>query len=214
MGGHGTHGAMRDPLNRFAEVRAETLAKIAPLSQAQLDFSPRPGRWSIGEVADHLRLSELLWRDEIGRLVALARAGRPARLKHTFAEINVSPLHMPDAVLSVLEVPFGFMNRFVPDAVIGLMTEFPILPTRNPDAATPRARRPAAELAADLEAAIAETRRLIDANVDLDFERMSSEHPLMGSNTAPQILGFLARHERRHQGQMDGVRADARFPRT
>lgn len=214
MGGHGTHGAMRDPLNRFAEVRAGTLAKIAPLSQAQLDFSPRPGRWSIGEVADHLRLSELLWRDEIGRLVALARAGRPARLKHTFAEINVSPLHMPDAVLSVLEVPFGFMNRFVPDAVIGLMTEFPILPTRNPDAATPRARRPAAELAADLEAAIAETRRLIDANVDLDFERMSSEHPLMGSNTVPQILGFLARHERRHQGQMDGVRADARFPRT
>ena len=106
------------------------------------------------------------------------------------------------------------MNRFVPDAVIGLMTEFPILPTRNPDAATPRARRPAAELTADLEAAIDETRRLIDLNVDLDFERMSSEHPLMGSNTVPQILAFLARHERRHQGQMDGVRSDSRFPRA
>jgi hypothetical protein len=208
----GGDGAIRDSLNTFGGVRAETLAMLAPLSQPQLDFSPRPGRWSIGEVADHLRLSERLWRDELRQLVVLARAGKPARLKHSFAEINVSPLFIPDSVLSMLETPFTFMNRFVPDAVIGFITENPILPTRNPDIATPRPRRSRGELLTDLRAALDETRALIENNADLDFSRMTSEHPLMGANTAPQVLGFLARHERRHQTQINGVRTDPRFP--
>jgi uncharacterized damage-inducible protein DinB len=199
-------------LQAFAGVRAMTLAMLAPLSQAQLDFSPRPGRWSIGEVADHLRLSELLWRDEIRRLVALARAGKPARLKRSFAEVNVSPLYIPTAVLSMLEGSFSFINRFVPDAVIGLVTEFPILPTRNPDAATPCGRRPAAALSADLKAAIDETRRLITDNADLDFESMVSEHPLMGANDVPHVLTFLARHERRHHAQIGALKTESQYP--
>jgi len=148
-------GVVGERLTAFADIRAATLAKLERLSQAQLDFSARRGRWSIGEVAEHLRLAEHLWRDEVGRLVALARAGKPARLKHTFAEINVSPLHIPDAVLSMLETPFTLMNRFVPDAVIGFVTEFPILPTRNPDFATPRPGLLKAELLAGLRAGIA-----------------------------------------------------------
>lgn len=206
-------GVVGERLRAFGAARATTLASIALLSQAQLDFSPRPGKWSIGEIADHLRLSETLWRGEIRRLVALARAGKRAYLRHSFADINVSPLHVPDAILSLLEVPIGIMNRFVPDALIGFVTEFPILPTRNPDAATPRAGRPAAELTANLNAARDETRDLIDGNADLDFERMVSEHPLTGATNVPQILTFLTRHERRHQGQMGGVRSDSRFPR-
>ena len=49
--GNGAGGALRERLNAFAAARADTLALLAPLSQAQLDFAPRPGRWSIGEVA-------------------------------------------------------------------------------------------------------------------------------------------------------------------
>jgi hypothetical protein len=36
----------------------------------------------------------------------------------------------------------------------------------------------------------------------------------MGAANVPQILGFLARHERRHQAQAERVRADANFPRA
>jgi hypothetical protein len=200
-------------LNEFAGARRETLARIASLSQPQLDFSPRPGRWSIGEIADHLRLSELFWRIEVRRLIELARAGRPAHIKHSFADINVSPLFIPDAILSMFEMPLGIMTRFVPDAVLGIMMEYPIVPTRNPDGATPLARRPRAELTIGLTNALDETRELIGHNTDLDFERMVSEHPLMGSNNVPGVLTLLTRHERRHQGQMDGVRADVRFPK-
>ena len=214
MAGNGAHGVVRDGLSAFEAARAVTLGKIAPLSQPQLDFAPRPGKWSIGEIADHVRLSERLYRGEIARLVALARAGKTAYLKHSFAEVNVAPLHLPNWVLSCLETPIGLMRPFVPDAVINVITEFPILPTRNPDAATPVRRRPGAELTASLKASIEETRAVIDANADLDFETMISVHPLTGANNVPQIFMFLARHERRHHGQIDGVRSDSRFPRT
>ena len=208
MGGNGTC----DRLNELTSVRAMTLAAVSPLSQSQLDFSPRPGRWSIGEVADHLLLAEREYRDEIQRLIALARAGKTPYLKRSFADANVSPLFLPNAVLSALEVPFSIVGRFVPDALRGAITEIPILPTRNPDFSTPRAHRRADAIKADLAASIQKTRDLIATNVDLDLSKLVSEHPLMGRTNVPQILTFLARHERRHQGQMERVRAVKGFP--
>lgn len=208
MGGTGTS----DRLNEFASARALTLAAVVPLSQAQLDFSPRQGRWSIGEIADHLLLAEDLYRGEVAQLVALARAGQPTYRKHSFSEVNVAPLHLPDFVLSCLEAPLGFMSRLIPDAVRNVVTEFPILPTRNPDFATPRPKRPEAQLKADLAASVGSTRALIHANGDLDFDALVSEHPLTGRTNVSQILTFLAGHERRHQSQMESVRMDPRFP--
>ena len=49
---------------------------VAALTQPQLDFSPRTGRWSIGEVLDHLLLVEAAYRSEIAQLVELQRSGR------------------------------------------------------------------------------------------------------------------------------------------
>ena len=208
MGGSGT----RDRLNEFASVRALTLAAVRPLSQAQLDFSPRPGRWSVGEIAHHLVLSEDLYRGIFTRLVDLARARQPTYHRHTLADVNVAPLHLPNAVMSWMGVPLGVMTRLIPASVINLLTEIPILPTRNPDIATPRPGRPAGELKADLAASVAKTRAIIESNTDLDFDQLVSEHPLTGRTNVTQILTFLAGHERRHQRQMDGVRADPRFP--
>ena len=201
-------------LAALSAARAQTLAALAPLSQAQLDFSPRPGRWSIGEVADHLLLAEGLYRDEIERLVALARAGRRPYLKRSFDDINVAPLHLPTPLLSWLQLPLSVMTSVMPEQVRSFVTEFPVLPTRNPDRATPRHGRPGAELRAALARSLADTRGLVEANKDLDFARMISEHPLTGASDVPQILRFLSLHERRHQGQMERVRSDPRFPRS
>lgn len=205
MGGDGA----RDRLNEYRSARALTLAAVAPLSQAQLDFSPRPGSWSIGEVADHLLLAEQQWRGEIGRLVELARSGQKPYIRRSFAEANVSPFFLPNSVLSLLETPFGLVSRVMPDSVRGLLTELPLLPTRNPDFATPRPRRPAGDLKADLAASIAQTRDVISAHDDLDWSQLVVEHPLMGRSNVPAIFTFLTQHERRHQGQMERVRAEA-----
>ena len=203
-----------DPLAAFEATRAQTLAALAPLSQRQFDFAPAPGRWSIGEVADHLRLAEGLYRGEVAALVDLARAGQPAHLKRSFDDINVAPLHLPAPLLSWLQLPLSLVSRVLPDRVRSVVTEFPLLPTRNPDRATPAPGRDARELRAALAGSIADTRALIEANSDLDFTRMISEHPLTGASSVPQILRFLSLHERRHQGQMERVRSDSAFPRA
>ena len=203
---------MGDELNALASARADTLRLVASLTQQQLDFSPRPGRWSIGEVVDHLLLSEGMYRDEAARLVQLKRAGQRPYLRRSFDEINVSPMHLPDVVLPWLAMPLTVMNYFVPAVVRELATEYMPVPMRNPDRATPRPRRRGDELRAGLLSSLAETRALLTANADLDFREMVSEHPLMGASNVPQILAFLARHERRHQGQIGRVKADPRFP--
>jgi uncharacterized damage-inducible protein DinB len=196
----------------FAATRAQTLAALAPLSQAQFDFSPAPGRWSVGEVADHLVLAERLYREEVAQLIGLARAGERPYLRRTFAEVNVSPLHLPTAVLSMIETPLGMVTPFIPGPVRAMVTEFPLLRTRNPDRTTPHPRRSGADLRADLSRGLAAVRALIDENDDLDFSAMVSEHPLTGPTTVPQIFHFLALHERRHQGQMERVRRSGQFP--
>ena len=204
--------AARERLNDFAAARTLTLASIAPLSQPQLDFSPRSGSWSIGEVVDHLLRVERLYRSEIAELAALARAGRTPYRKHSFSEVNVAPLYLPDAVLSWLSVPFGVLSRVIPDRVRGIMTELPIVPTRHPDVAAPTPRRGAADLKADLSSSLAATRTLIESSGDLDLDALVSEHPLTGRTNVAQMMTFLARHESRHQGQMERVRVDPRFP--
>lgn len=196
----------------FAAARGRTVAIAAPLTQAQLDFSPRYGRWSIGEVLHHLLLAEDLYRREIARLVELARAGRQPYIRRTFADVNVSPLYVPDVFLPMLDIPFSIMNRFIPQAVRDFAIEYPLLPMRNPTIATPRRGRVGAELRDELVSSLERTRTLLASNADLAFEQMVSEHPLMGAANVPQIFAFLARHERRHQSQIEKVRSGARFP--
>lgn len=196
----------------FAGARAQTLAAVAPLTQAQLDFRPREGSWSIGEVADHLILAEGLYRGEIERLIELVKKGQRPYLKRSFSDVNVSPLYLPDAVLSMLELPFGIVSRMIPQSVRDAVTEFPLVPTRNPDIATPCYARPAAELRRDLVGSLEKTRALIDANAAMDFTKMVSQHPLTGATNVEQIFGFLTLHERRHHVQMERVRINPKFP--
>jgi hypothetical protein len=69
-------------LQRLDSVRAETMKRLAPLTQAQLDWRPEPNQslsngegssgdgeavWSLGEVFMHLAIDENYLRDNIAR---------------------------------------------------------------------------------------------------------------------------------------------------
>jgi hypothetical protein len=197
----------------FAAARGDTLRLAEPFTQPQLDFVSGAGRWSAGEILDHLLRAEDLYRGEIGRLAELARSGRRPYLRRTFNDVNVAPFFMPDVVLPLFDLPFSIMNRFIPDAVRDWAVQNPLVPIRNPTVATPRRGRPGAALRDDLVSSLESTRTLLQANADLDFTQMVSEHPLMGPANVPQILSFLSHHERRHHAQINRVASDARFPR-
>lgn len=192
----------REAYDGFAATRARTLALVEGLDQATLDRRPAPGRWSVGEVLDHVLLAEEFFRGEIERLAELARSGRPAVLRRSLSEVDISILFIPRPLLQLFETPVAVFGRFVPASVRELLLRNRILPTQNPSMATPRPGRPGEELRADLAASLERTRELLAANADLDYGRMIHEHPLLGSNDVPGLLRFLDGHESRHQEQI------------
>jgi hypothetical protein len=192
----------REACDGFAATRARTLALVRGLDQATLDRRPAPGRWAVGEVLDHLLLAEGYVQGEMGRLIELARSGRPAVLRRSFSEIDISIAFIPRPLLSLFEGPIWFLGRFVPNSVRDLLLRNRILPAQNPSFATPRPGRPGEELRSDLAASLEQTRGLLAANADLDYGRMTLDHPLLGSNDIAGLLRFLDGHESRHQAQI------------
>jgi hypothetical protein len=199
-------------LQLFCSVRGETRRLAEGLTQEQAEFAPAPRKWSVGEILDHLLLSEGIYREKFRQLIMLHKAGRTAVVRSSFGEIDTSVLFIPKSILPLLNVPFSIFNLFVPPFVREIMTQYPLMPAQNPDSATPRKGRSVAELHSELESSLKETQALFEANPDLDYRRMRFSHPLLGDNHALQVLRILALHERRHQSQIRGVFKTNGFP--
>jgi DinB superfamily len=194
--------------------RQRTLELVAGLTQVQIEFSPDPGRWSVGEVLDHLLLAEALNRRDIAELIALAKSGRRPYLKRTFADMNVSMAFIPKSMLPSLEVPFRVLNMMVPRSARELLTRYRLVPAQSPDAGTPRKDRPIDELREELHGSLQEMKALFEANPTLDYRAMIHQHPLMGVNNALQMLRIVALHEQRHQSQISDILRHPGFPRA
>jgi len=201
-------------LEFLRSTRARTLAKTEGLSQAQMDYSPGSGKWSVGELLDHLQLAEKIYRNEIAQLIELEKAGRKAMLTRSFRDLNVSIAYIPKSLLPIIEIPFTLFNMFVPSAVREPMMRHRLIPAQNPDIATPRKGRPAAELRNELRSSLKETAALFEANPNLDYREMIDRHPLLGANNVLQLLRLLALHEQRHQSQISDIFMDPQYPKA
>jgi uncharacterized damage-inducible protein DinB len=198
-------GSLVQGLDEFQTTRTRTLAVAGGLTQKQLEFTPELTQWSIGEVLDHMLLAERVNRDQIARLVEMKRQGRMPELNLTFSDLNISVAGVPRCLLPLLEGPITIMNQFVPDGLRTYLTRNRLIPFRNPDVATPRCGRPAAELSSDLKASLQETEILLRNNADLDYNELILRHPLLGSYNVPGLLRFMAAHEERHQAQIKNI---------
>ena len=61
-------------VERFHVVREKTLSILGQLTAEQSLWSQRPGTWSIAQIADHLLLSEEMYREQFRRLIQMAKA--------------------------------------------------------------------------------------------------------------------------------------------
>jgi hypothetical protein len=199
-------------LEQLRSIRARTLTMVQGLSQAQMDYSPAPETWSIGEVVDHLISSERITRGDIAALVELAKAGRKPVLYRSSAEFNVTTFFIPKCTLPFLEAPFNFLNMFVPDGVREFFVRYALIPARAADAASPRPGRSAADLQREHRASLEETQALLAANPGLDYDEMIHQHPLLGTQNVPHLLYVLGLHEQRHQAQISELLANPQFP--
>ena len=200
-----------DELERLGATRGRTVALVGGLTQAQADYVPGPGRWSVGEVLDHLLLAERFFRGEVRQLLALRRAGQPAVLRRSVAEFNISLAFVPRCLLPWMDLPFTLFGVFVPRGVREFLVRSRLVPARHPDVAAPRRGRPAGELLAELQASWRETEAVCRGVTEEDDRAMRYFHPLLGVNTVADLLRILALHEERHQEQIaDVLRAQPR----
>jgi hypothetical protein len=186
---------------------------VRELSQGEMDFAPAPGQWPVGEVLDHLILGQRLNLSYIAEVIGMKKAGRRPVLRLSFADVDVSIGYLPKSLLPALEVPFNLLNIFLPDGVRDFMTRYRLVPAQNPSLTTPRPARAVEELRGELTSSFKEMNALLESYAHLDYSEMVIQHPLLGNNTIPGLLRFLALHEQRHQSQIQKILMSPGFPR-
>jgi uncharacterized protein (TIGR02246 family) len=197
-----TAPSLLDEIARFRQVREETLRLVEGLTQQEFDRSPRSGRWSIGEVLDHLVLAEQFFQRDLERFGEAAREGRPAHIRHSFRDLDIGPAFIPRSLLPALELPLTLATLFVPPAVLNAITASRLFPVRNPTVAEPRYGRPADALRLELQESSRVMIEFLEAVSVDDVARMTVSHPLLGTRSIPELIRFIVHHERRHQGQI------------
>jgi len=184
---------------------------VKELSQSQMDYRPAAGRWSVGEVLDHLILGQILNLSYISEMIEMKKSGQRPIKKLSFADVDVSIGYIPKSWLPALETPFMVLSLFIPASFRDFMTRYKLVPAQNSEITTPRRARPANELRDDLASSFKETETLLESNADFDYSEMVIQHPLLGTNDIPGLLRFLALHEQRHQSQVNNIMTSAQF---
>jgi hypothetical protein len=204
---------LHDNLHLLDCTRAATLRMVCELPQHDMDWSPAPRQWSVGEILDHLIKSGELYRNEMVALVDLARRGKDAYIRKTVQEIDFAPAFLPKQLLPLVDVPFTVMTLFVPPFMRDMMIRSAaVMKGQSPEIARPRKGRLAAQLICELQASLDNTVNLLRENPDLPYDQMRLQHPMLGVNNVPQLLRLTALHERRHQDQMRRILSQLRTP--
>ena len=190
---------LKDTINSFSQARADTLLLLQRLSQQQLDYKAGSGKWSLGEVMDHLYLAERFFRTQIGILVERQRSDQSRSLALSFSDLNVRPAFLPGFLLPFVEIPLRMTNVFVPRPLRQLLLTTPLVRARHPDAADPRPNLAKEQLQTQLSQGVAETLAVFEQNPHLDFSSLRISHPLLGDNSVIELLDIMTIHERGHQ---------------
>lgn len=184
------------------DTRKKTLSLVETLSQQEIEASPEAGKWSVGEILDHLIKADEVYYKVIRELFHLKQSGREPYIRKNFKDINASVLGLPKSALSYFEVPFGMFNLFVPRTIRTFLMTSRWFPTEAPDIAKPVPGRSGETLRHELNAAPSELDDLFMNQPDLKFEHYKFYHPLFGENNLYQLLQILTYHESIHQKQI------------
>jgi hypothetical protein len=116
-----TSATLQEIWNENAATRATLLREVHELSEGQLAFRPAPGKWSIGEILDHLHLAERSITRVLSKILQQAAGrgliGEPGSLEPLPYQIDREIYNQPaDAPESVRPSP----ERPLPQLLEGL----------------------------------------------------------------------------------------------
>lgn len=176
---------MRSIWQRNDAVRAALLADVRDLTEAQAAFRPAEGRWSIGEILDHLCLSERNISRTLSRIFQQAAGMGLVR----------------DAGAEEVSLPAIDETRYRE-------------PAGAPESVMPLPDRPLERLLAGLEES-RDRLREVSARADGRMVgRLTMEHFQLGALDFYQWLLVEGAHEEKHAEQIRRLKADPGFPRA
>jgi hypothetical protein len=177
--------ALEELRTRLATDLDALMAVVGTLTQAQADWRPGPGRWSIGEVLHHLVLSNRSFALVVERLIERGRRkGISAR---------------PEGRRSWPRLP----------AIADVRASGPV---RNPDRVTPASGLPVEELRRDLVESHRAVVAQIPSLAPLHLEALRFPHPLGFELNLYHWVDIAGAHERRHLTQIQSVLSAESFP--
>jgi hypothetical protein len=165
--------------------REELLAEVRGLSEAQLGFQPAPGKWSIGEILDHLSLAEQSMARVASRILQQA-AGRGL-------------IGQPGS----MEPPPHGIDRELFNA-----------PAAAPESVLPLPGRPLAHLLSSLGESrerLLEVSSRADGRV---VGNVTIRHFQLGELHFYQWLALEGAHESKHLAQIRRIKSHPKFPKS
>jgi hypothetical protein len=170
-------------LKYLNETKDDFVAQLTGISDAQLNFRSAPGRWTIGEIAEHIIVTE----DALFGMITEQAFKSPA------------PAALNDFRINDVAVILAITNR---------AKKF-----NAPEMIRPNGRwKTRDELLAAFDRSRARTIDFIKAN-KLDLRAYSFSTPLVGISDSFQAFLALNGHAERHLLQLKEVKADATYPK-
>lgn len=164
--------------------RQEFLESVEKLSDAQWNYKPSPERWSVGEVAEHILLSEGLLFGNVEK--ALASPANPDWEKQTAGKA-------------------AFIEKVMPDRS---------RKATAPEAIQPKSNMTRAEIISRYKDARAKTIKFTEGtDLPLKEHTVEHPFPVFGTLNAHQWLIYVPLHNIRHNLQIAEVKADPGFPK-
>lgn len=166
------------------ELNGATLrAALEGLTDEELAFKESEDRWSIGEVAEHIVMSEVAFQG--------------------FLETALTAYAAPETRTD---------STATDEMVVGVMADR-TAKYEAPDTAQPTGEfKTAAEAIEAFDAARAKTLEILEANGDKNLRDHFVAHPAMGPLDAHQWFLFAVGHCARHTEQIDQVKAHQNYP--
>lgn len=196
-------------LELFNQVRGVTLDALSGLDQAQLDAAPQPGRWSLGEIFDHLIRVDRMFLREANALVQRQRQGRIPLVFRGLRDLGAPGGSLPFPVRLPIEGALAFWNVALPSRLRELALSQRTIRVQAPPMLEPRTGRGKQELINDLQAGPSEAQRIED-DPEVSGRGALYYSPLAGWNDINGLIRLIAQHDRRHQGQIHEALAAVR----
>jgi hypothetical protein len=181
--------ALDEYVRGFEAVGRDIAALTRGLTDAQLNWRPSEGRWSIAECVAHLTATGNLYLDPLDRAIERGHA------RAMFGGREFQPNGIGRWLIAQMEPP-------------------PKRKTRAMKKITPQLVQSGKTLATEFEAMHRELIDRVRRSTSLDLSRVKLRSPLIPLIRLPlgTWLAFLVAHERRHLWQARQVRQELRFP--